>query len=54
MEEKSIKLELPLSAVEYILNLLSERPYKESSQLIAEIQKQASPQLSEDEAKQEA
>lgn len=41
MNNLQIPLTLPLAAVQYIVNVLMERPYKESADLILNIKEQA-------------
>lgn len=43
--EKNVKIELTVQKWEYVLNALGQRPFVEVADLIAEIRKQASPQL---------
>lgn len=43
--EKQLNIALPQPAVQYILNLLAERPYKEVAELVPLIMQQATAQL---------
>lgn len=46
MEAKEINITLPAQAVQYVLNVLAERPYREANEVIAAIMSQANAQLS--------
>ena len=43
--EQRIKIELSLAEVNYILETLADRPYREVTELIAKIKEQAEPQV---------
>ena len=46
-----VDVKLPADKVQYILNVLAQRPYSESAELIAEVSKQAQAQLAAKEQK---
>lgn len=47
-DSNGIKLDLTLDEVNYILNALSEKPYKEVFPLIVKIQEQGNKQIKDD------
>jgi hypothetical protein len=53
-EKVSIKLELPLQAVDFILVMLSKQPFEQVADLIQGIREQAIPQVPVPEVKPEA
>ena len=51
---EKLKIELAQDDLQYVLNLLSERPYKEVSDLISDIVLQAQRQLNTEETEEQA
>jgi hypothetical protein len=50
MNDKTITIELSLDAINFILESLADRPFRQSAPLIDEIRKQAAPQVEAPEA----